>query len=401
MASRPYLKSSIEELEKLFEASKDDPQALRTLVEELANRSTSRAKKLRAAVEKRLTKSTGVPELAGSAKAVPPKAVQHRLSAYVHARNLPDVMAFCGEISADSADTIACDAAELQFVDPVGLCLLAATCHRLAKAGKKLRLENVSPAIVGYLARMDLFKACGIEYRENFTRHGRQTDLVEICVADKAAEGDLLANKIVTALVGATPGYDPHAASDEMTGYQPQDYLYKPLHHLFSELLENALTHAKRAGYKDARAWVAAQYYPGKDRIRLAVLDNGCGFLRSLEKHPNLREKSHKAAIQIAFEPRVTCNPDLEIHPNETVNQGIGLTVIREIVVQGRGVMRLVSGDTLLEMAGGREKTCQVTPWQGAVLALEFKRDLLRQVNLGQIIHELRDRPGPGGLRFE
>ena len=109
-------------------------------------------------------------------------------------------------------------------------------------------------------------------------------------------------------------------------------------------------------------------------------------------------EKSHKAAIRLAFEPRVTCNPDLEIRPNETVNQGIGLTVIREIVVQGRGVMRLVSGDTLLEMAGG---TCPVTPWQGVVLALEFKRDLLRQVNVGQIIHELRDRPGPGGLRFE
>jgi hypothetical protein len=319
----------------------------------------------------------------------------------VHARNLTEVMAFCDEIGADSAGTIACDAAELQFVDPVGLCLLAATCHRLAMQGKRLRLENVSTAIAGYLARMDLFKACGIEYKENFTRHDRQTDLVEIRVADKTAEGDRLANKIVTALVGATPGYDPYAAPDEMTGYQPQDYLYKPLHYLFSELLENALTHAKRAGYRDARSWVAAQYYPGKDRIRLAVVDNGCGLLRSLERHPSLPEKSHKAAIRLAFEPRVTCNPDLEIRPNETVNQGIGLTVIREIVAQGRGVMRLVSGDTLFEMAGGREKTCPVTPWQGVVLALEFKRDLLRQVNVGHIIHELRGKPGPGGLRFE
>lgn len=401
MTPRPYLQSSIDKLEELFQASADDPQVLRALHEELANRSTSRAKKLRAAVEKRLTRSTGVPESAGSAKAVPPKTMQHRLSAYVHARNLPDVMAFCGEISADSADTIACDAAELQFVDPVGLCLLAATCHRLAKAGKKLRLENVSPAIVGYLARMDLFKACGIEYRENFTRRDRQTDLVEICVADKAAEGERLASKIVTALIGMTPGYDPHAKPDEMTGYQPQDYLLKPLHYLFSELLENALTHAKRAGYKGARAWVAAQYYPGRDKIRLAVVDDGCGLLGSLKRHSRLAVKSHEAAIRLAFEPRVTCNPDLEIRPNETANQGIGLTVIREIVVQGRGVMRLVSGDTLLEMAGGREKTCPVTSWQGVVLALEFKRDFLRQVNLGQIIHELRDRPGPGGLRFE
>lgn len=401
MTPRPYFKSTIEELEKLFEASIDDPLALRTLLEELANRSTSRAKKLRAAVEKQLAGRPVAPVPASSAKVVASKVAQHRLSTYVHARNLHEAMAFCGEIGADSGNDIVCDAAELQFVDPVGLCLLAATCHQLAKAGKKLRLENVSPAIVDYLARMDLFKACGIEYREKFTRHDRQTELVEICVADKAAEGELLASKIVTALVGMTPDYDPHAEPDEMTGYQPQDYLLKPLHYLFSELLENALTHAKRAGYKDARAWVAAQYYPGNDRIRLAVVDNGCGFLRSLEKHPRLSAKSHEAAIRIAFEPRVTCNPDLDIRSQETANQGVGLTVIREIVVRGKGVMRLVSGDTLLELAVGREKTCSVTPWQGALLALEFKRDLLRQVNLGQIIQELRRKPGPGGLRFE
>lgn len=311
-------------------------------------------------------------------------------------------MAFCNEISADTGDDIVCDASGLQFVDPVGLCLLAATCHQLANAGKKLRLENLSPAIVDYLARMDLFKACGIEYQENFTRYDRRTDLVEICVADKAAEGEQLAGKIVTALVGATPDYDPHAKPDEMTGYLPHDYLHLPLHYIFSELLENALTHAKRAGYKDARVWVAAQYYPGKDRIRLAVLDNGCGLLRSLERHPSLPEKSHAAAIQIAFEPRVTCNPDLEFRPNETANQGIGLTVVREIVGQGRGVLRLVSGDALLEQKGRLgSRAHPIGSWQGVVLALEFKRELLRQVNVGQIIHQLRGKPGPGGLRFE
>lgn len=401
MAPRPHIKSSIEELENLFEISKGDSQALRTLFEELGYRSTSRAKKLRVEVEKQLTKRPVSSEPTGYATPATSKVAHHRLGHFVHARNLSDVMAFCGGIGADSASIVSCDAAELQFVDPVGLCLLAATCHRLATRGKKLRLENVSPAIAGYLARMDLFKACGIEYRENFTRHDRQADLVEICVADKAAEGERLANKIVTALVGQTPDYDPNAAPDEMTGYQPHDYLLKPLHYLFSELLENALTHAKRAGYKDARAWVAAQYYPSKDKIQLAVVDDGCGLLSSLSKHPRLASKSHEAAIRLAFEPRVTCNPDLEIRPNETVNQGVGLTIIREIAVRGRGVLRLVSGDTLLELSRGRETTGPTTPWQGVVLVLEFKRDLLRQVNVGHIVHELTSRPGPGGLRFE
>ena len=241
MTRRPYIKSTIEELEKLFEASIDDRKVLRALFEALRSRSTSRAKKLRAVVEKRLAEKPDAPASGGTPKTTTAKAAQHRLSALVHASNLTEAMAFCGEIGADSAHAIVCDAAELRFVDPVGLCLLATTCHQLAQAGRKLKLVNVSSAIVDYLARMDLFKACGIEYKENFTWRDRSADLVEICVTDKASEGDVLANKIVTALVGATPGYDPLAAPDEMTGYQPQDYLYKPLHYIFSELLENAL----------------------------------------------------------------------------------------------------------------------------------------------------------------
>lgn len=401
MSPRPYIKASIDELEKLFEASKDDSKALQTLLEELSSRSTKRAKKLRAEVEKQLAGSQAAPTTA-AAMTVATKTAQYRLTPFVHAHNFSEVIVFCGKISADSRTDIVCDASDLQFVDPVGLCLLAATCHQLARAGKKLRLENVRPAIVDYLARMDLFKACGIEYKENFTRYDRRSDLVEICVADKAAEGEQLASKIATTLVGAMPDYDPNAKPDEMTGFLPHEHLHVPLHYIFSELLENALTHAKRAGYRDARVWVAAQYYPEKDRIRLAVVDNGCGLLRSLARHSSLPEQSHAAAIALAFEPRVTCNPDLEIRPNETVNQGIGLTVIRGIVARGSGVMRLVSGDALVEQRGASQPgTRRISPWQGVVLALEFKRELLRQVNVGQIIQELRSRPGPSGLRFE
>ena len=42
------------------------------------------------------------------------------------------------------------------------------------------------------------------------------------------------------------------------------------------ELLENALTHARGHGFRQAEACVAAQYYPGSGRVRLAVVDDGC-----------------------------------------------------------------------------------------------------------------------------
>lgn len=327
---------------------------------------------------------------------------RHRLPAFVHARNLPVTLKFCSDIAANSASAVICDAADLKFVDPAGLCLLAATCHRLANSGKVLRLENVPAAIMGYLSRMDLFKACGIEYDEKFARHDRKLDLVEICSVDKASSIDPLADKITNALIGRTPDFDPNAQPDEMTGYTPQDYLYDPLRYIFSELLENALTHAKRAGYLNTQAWVAAQYYPSNDRIRLAVVDNGCGFLASLTRHQDLAERTHSAAIRLALRPRVTCNPDLEVFPDETANQGLGLTVVKEIAAQNQGVMRLVSGNSLVELHSvGREHARGVPSWQGVLLALEFERNLLRRVNLRSIIQALRSAPSPSGLRFE
>lgn len=115
MVQKPHIKSSIDELEKLFEASKGEPQVIRTLLEELGYCSTSRARKLRVEVEKKLAGRSDAPVPASSAKAVTSKVAQHRLNAFVHARNLNEAMAFCGETGADSAGTIACDAAEPQF----------------------------------------------------------------------------------------------------------------------------------------------------------------------------------------------------------------------------------------------------------------------------------------------
>lgn len=400
MRGRPYSKLPIEELEKLFSQSKDDHRLLQLLHEELGNRNTSRAKSLRQKLAEQLVRG---PAIVGASNPKRSKtAKEHRLGRFIGANNLAAVLAFCNRINSDSDNTIACDASNLRFVDPVGLCLLAATCHHLAKAGRNLGLNNVSPEIIGYLARMDLFKACGIDYHESFSRHDRRTDLVEVCVADKAADGEHLANKIVTALVGCTPDYDPNATPDEMSGFLPQDHLQKPLHYVFSELLENSLTHAKRAGYQASRAWVAAQYYKKEDRIRLAVVDNGCGFLSSLRKHPKLAKTSHEAAIRLAFEPRITCNRDLDVHPNETANQGIGLTVIREIARKSGGIIRVASGDSLLTLTSDRPGAA-VDPWQGVILAAEFKREFLRQVRIHEIIQELTDTSVASGprVRFE
>ncbi len=325
----------------------------------------------------------------------------HPLPRYVYDGSLRPALRFCADVSGDKAEVVVCDAANLTFVDPAGLCLLVAVCHSLSARGKSLRIINISDSMKGFLSRMDLFKACGIHYDEKFNRHDRSADLVEVCVLDNARSVDEVARKVSYALVGRMPDFDPSAPPDEMTGYQPHDHLYIPLEYVFVELLENALTHGKRAGRSDALAWVAAQYYSSRDLIRLAVLDNGCGFLASLQSHSALVEKSHLAATRLALQPRVTCNPDFYVASQETANQGVGLTVVKEIVSRGGGVMRLVTGNSLLELKAGDRESHQVTPtWGGVLLAIELERKQLRQLNLSTVIQSLIDESA-GGLRFE
>ncbi|MHB1677387.1 MAG: STAS-like domain-containing protein [Sulfuriferula sp.] len=57
--------------------------------------------------------------------------------------------------------------------------------------------------------------------------------------------------------------------------------------------------------------WVASQYYPKKDFIRLAVVDNGCGFLESFKIHVKFQHQHHLEAILWILQSRVSCNRSL------------------------------------------------------------------------------------------
>jgi len=321
----------------------------------------------------------------------------YRLGRALDSEGLPRLLQLCDAIAKDPAEQIICDAASLKFVDPVGLCVLAATCCRLARYGRRLQLLNVPSDIASYLARMDLFKVCGIEYLEQFTRHNRKSELLEIRVVDKGGDGEGVAKSLTMALLGATPSADRPVLDEEMFA-SPDEHLEVLLHHVFSELLENALTHGRRAGYGCARAWAAAQYYPARDRIRAAVVDDGCGFLKTLHAHPLLVEKTDAAAAVLALEPRITCNPDLDVLPGHTRNQGIGLTIVRDIADLS-GVLRVASGDALIKRADGNQISRAVPSWSGVILALDFDRRRLQNITLNQVVRRLRKGDDPH-LRF-
>jgi len=161
----------------------------------------------------------------------------------------------------------------------------------------------------------------------------------------------------------------------------------QPLEYLLAELLENSLKHGKAAGFGHAEVWLAAQYYRVGDLLRVAVVDDGCGILKSLGSHPSVDPKTHRNAISAAFRPFVSCHKDVGIF-SDTTHQGIGLTVCRDLCLRAEGAISAASGTAWLSSpATPSEISRELAPGhQGVVVMMSLHRRSITPGSLGEII---------------
>lgn len=319
---------------------------------------------------------------------------------YLSARSTQATIDLCQQIISSTED-VQIDASQLRFVDPFGLALLGATFHHTAQTGNKVFLSGLNTGVGTYLNRMDVFTGIEIEDQNLPSQHryNRQDSLVELKCLNRATEIDNAAQQLAYSIVGKFPNIDLNESPDEMTGFTTFERLAEPIQYILSELLENALTHARRQGHLDAKVWVAAQFYPSSGLIRLGVVDNGCGFLKSLHSHPELHSQSHHVAILTALKPRISCNRDLGLN-NGSVNQGVGLTTALRIAEHTDGEMLIVSGNAYHNSSRKSGTWSDDSCWQGVAMAIECKRSRLADVSYRELLPKL-EGVKPVSLRFE
>jgi anti-anti-sigma regulatory factor len=322
------------------------------------------------------------------------------LPAYLSIRSASETVVVCGKLIAADGDGVV-DASRLCFADPFGLALLGATFHMVQQQGRTVRVRGLSAVMSGYLARMDVFEDVVLEdcAPKQTQRHNRRDALVELTRLDSQRGVADAAFRLAQSLVGHIPGVDPDEPPDEMSGFTAFDRLVEPIQYALNELLENAMTHARSHGFANASVWIASQYYPNKDLIRLGVVDNGCGFLVSLRGHPELRREHHLDAILTALKPRISCNRDLRLNMN-SVNQGVGLTTTCRIAEHAGGRLVIVSGDAIHDTSGRSGLLAGGAFWQGVAIAMECRRDQLPAIRFRELLPPL-DSQLTVRLRFE
>lgn len=310
----------------------------------------------------------------------------------------------CRAISA-AGDVISLDASQLDFIDPLGMTTLRALFERY-EPEKRIQVNWLSQKLTSYLARMDFFEGLdieGVDLTNIGNRHDRGASLLEIKKVTEHRQAEDVASMLAVALTGRLTESDPDAPAEGCTGRNEFDSYRGPIEYALKELLENSLTHARREGRGNASVWVACQFYPKLDVVRMAIVDDGCGFLATLRHHPQLVDKSHRGAINVALLPRVSCNRGGLAAVFGSENQGIGLTTTVRIAGSAGGSVLIASGDALMDTGRNRCLELAGNVWDGVSISFVCKRALLPNVSVPDLLP--LDPAGPAemddlGLQF-
>lgn len=303
---------------------------------------------------------------------------------FITAKNCDKLLPVLDNVISSDSEAISVTAKNTKFVDPFSLCLLAACCDKLQQQDRHLKILDLSPEMRSYWVRMDLFKQCHQEAPDH-QRFDQSASLLEIQCLQGREDVAISSDKISRAIAGQTPDFSENAQPDEMTGFLPHERVEDNLRYMFNELLENALTHGRRHDHRHSKVWIACQYYRTKDLIRIGIVDTGCGFRQSLQTHSQ-RPQTDEAAIKLALQPCISCNRDAGLM-DDSVNEGIGLTVVQRMVSEVRGTMMLLSGNSILEISENvLPKPLSNTHWQGVGISIEVKRSELKECLVRDVI---------------
>jgi signal transduction histidine kinase len=302
--------------------------------------------------------------------------------------NLPLLVRITTALVDDYSPTVECNAEDLITAEPVALCLLAAAFGQLERRGQSARIRGLRPEVKENLEQLDVLHDW-LRQRPQQLQPAESADSqsnLRACRVATLEDANELANILSREIATFVPGDDLGAVLEADPSLRRYRVVEQPLGYVITELLDNSLNHARASGFGHARAWVAAQYYRVGDLLRVAVVDDGCGFLESLKHHPALRPKTHQNAISMAFQPFFSCKKDVGVFRDAT-HQGIGLTVCRDLCLRANGQISAASGTAWLSSPATPSETCRrLSPgYQGSVVMMAFHRRSITPGSLGEI----------------
>lgn len=290
------------------------------------------------------------------------------LPSIAYEEHLPGLIAWLGKC--DQADEITLNFEHVQFYTPGAVVVLLAKVQWWEARGKTVHFEKCeSCAAFGYLQRIDFFSQTGIKLPEKFKRHAASGRFVELRrIGGEGAENvEQLSTGIADCIFPDANVEDPEESG-----------LFDLLQYSVSELANNVRQHSCAQGF------AMAQYTGRTDLIRVAIADSGIGITRSFKDNgsPFWKEGMTDAeGIELALQSKVSSKLHLTSAWGESINAGVGLTLLKEFAERTNGNLFVASGKGIYwrkGQYGGTPLKTTETPFDGTVCSFAFTRSQVR-----------------------
>lgn len=145
------------------------------------------------------------------------------------------------------------------------------------------------------------------------------------------------------------------------------------LKYCICELIRNVHEHSK-----SENIWYSGQYWPTKDLVEIAILDEGEGILESLKKNKKIEINNHEEALRLSIEPGVSSTVSTKnVSIND--NQGFGLYMTKNICDE-LGDFVICSGDSCLFSSQGKVRFIK-TSFKGTIVRIRLKVSKIKNAN--------------------
>jgi len=213
-------------------------------------------------------------------------------------------------------------------VHPVVLTMIAALARQLRS--KDIFIDEVTAASGHYLARMGLYEAIGKRSPFSISEHEPAGRFIPLTQIHNQMEQSRFITEVIPLL---------HLPSNRADAIK----------YTIGELVRNVLEHAKsRHG-----AFVAAQYYPNANNVRLGICDTGVGIKKTISV--SWPARTDLDAIKLALTPGITGKTKRE--GGTAANAGAGLFFIKSMAMVSRDYLVVYSGSGLYKLTKRDKRT--------------------------------------------
>lgn len=234
---------------------------------------------------------------------------------------------FCNNISInDNAEKIVYDYKNMKGkLEPLGMLLVGSKIREICRKYNNIKQSDSNFLDKTYAANMGFFKSVNQDYGKScYDRYGT-SNFIRI-------KGENIKNSYLTALESGYGSnieeYIKDVIAEDISEVLSRGNLEikETIKFCIIEVIRNIYDHSK-----SEMLWYSGQFWPSKNLVEIAILDEGEGIYNTLKNNPNIIVNTPEEALQLALVPGVSKNSATIKNKEVNGNSGFGLYMIKSI----------------------------------------------------------------------